>query len=565
MSIVDGATEDTVNDAQILIVDDERANLEALEVTLASTGCRLVRAQSAEEALLALLDQDFACIVLDIRMPGIGGLELAEIIKRRRRTQHVPILFLTAHLFDERDVVLGYRTGAVDYLTKPVNPDILRSKIAVFVELFRKTQALARTNEALQREVQARELAQDELRRVNQDLEQRVAERTAALQEADRRKDEFLATLSHELRTPLNAIYGWARMLRSGLLDQSAVPRAVEVIERNAQIQTQLIGDLLDVSRIVTGKLHLTSAPTSMALVIEEAAESVRMLAQSRGIEVAATIQSQATISGDADRLQQVTWNLLSNAIKFTTSGGRVDVLLEQQGREVVMTVSDTGCGIRRELLPYVFERFRQADNSTTRVHSGLGIGLTIVKHLVEAHGGAVSADSAGEGKGAVFTVRLPIDGAADAAVPADAPGAVGAGLDGRLRGISVLVVEDEEDSREMICAALASHEATPLAVSSAVEGLATLASGTRVDAIVADIAMPGMDGYAFIGRVRGGESPARTALVAVAVTAHARDEDRVRALEAGYDAHLAKPIDPARLAATLDGLLAAGTAGAVR
>jgi signal transduction histidine kinase len=556
MSAADHVPHDTApDDAQILIVDDERANLEALEVTLASTGCRLVRAQSADEALLALLDQDFACIVLDIRMPGLGGLELAEIIKRRRRTRHVPILFLTAHLLDERDIVRGYRTGAVDYLTKPINPDILRSKVAVFIDLFRKTQALARANDALQHEIMAREGAQDELRRANQDLERRVEERTAALQEADRRKDEFLATLSHELRTPLNAIYGWARMLRSGLLDPSAIPRAVEVIERNAQIQTQLIGDLLDVSRIVTGKLHLRAAPTSMALVVEEAAESVRMLAQARGVEVTTAVRSQAIIRGDADRLQQVTWNLLSNAIKFTGPGGRIDVVLERAGRDLVMTVVDTGCGIRRDLLPYIFERFRQADTSTTRVHAGLGIGLTIVKHLVEAHGGDVVADSIGEGHGATFTVRLPVDLEAEAGVAEtrDATAVLG---DGRLQGVIVLVVEDEADSRDMICAALTSHAAQPLAVGSAAEGLAVLASDVRVDAIVADIAMPGMDGYAFIDCVRRQDAIARASLAAVAVTAYARDEDRARALEAGYHAHLSKPIDPARLAATLDSLV---------
>ena len=248
---------------------------------------------------------------------------------------------------------------------------------------------------------------------MNQDLERRVAERTAELQEADRRKDEFLATLSHELRTPLNAIYGWARILRSGQFDPASLPRAIEVIERNAQIQTQLIGDLLDVSRIVTGKLHLRLAETPMALVVREAVESVRMLAQAREIELQATLRDTPAIQGDADRLQQVAWNLLSNAIKFTGPGGSVAVTLEAEDGAAVMIVRDTGCGIRRDLLPYVFERFRQADTTTTRVHSGLGIGLTIVKHLVEAHGGAVTAESAGEGLGSTFTVRLPADGAA--------------------------------------------------------------------------------------------------------------------------------------------------------
>ena len=447
----------------------------------------------------------------------------------------------------------------MDYLSKPVNPDILRSKIAVFVELFRKTRALARANDALQHEVQARERAQDALRRANQDLELRVAERTAALQEADRRKDEFLATLSHELRTPLNAIYGWSRMLRSGQLDPVTVPKAMEVIERNAQIQTQLIGDLLDVSRIVTGKLHLQATPVDLAHVVNEAVDSVRMLAHSRSIEVLASLGSVPLVSGDGDRLQQVVWNLLSNAIKFTLPGGRVWVLLEQAGEQAVLTVRDTGCGIRPDLLPYVFERFRQADNSTTRVHSGLGIGLTIVKHLVEAHGGLVTADSEGEGRGALFAVRLPLERTEFPGSPLDDGMAGGWRGEGNLHGVTVLVVEDEPDSRDMICTVLASYQARALPVSSALEGLKLLASGERIDAIVADIAMPGMDGYTFIERVRRRESPGTSDPVAVAVTAYAREEDRTRALEAGYHAHLTKPIDPTRLAATINALVSRG------
>jgi CheY-like chemotaxis protein len=287
-----------------------------------------------------------------------------------------------------------------------------------------------------------------------------------------------------------------------------------------------------------------------------EAVDSVRMLAQSRGIDVTTTVRGTPTIHGDADRLQQVMWNLLSNAIKFTGPGGRVDVTLEEEDSSTVMTVRDTGCGIRRDLLPYVFERFRQADTSTTRVHAGLGIGLTIVKHLVEAHHGTVTADSPGEGLGAVFVVRLPMQ-------PPNPEAGVGLrelgrqGGDGLLRGVTVLVVEDEDDSREMICAALASHFARPLPVGSAADGLALLASEARIDAIVADIAMPGMDGYAFIDHVRRSQPHPNAGIVAIAVTAYARDEDRARALEAGYHAHVPKPIDPAILAATLDALVA--------
>ena len=543
--------------AKILIVDDETRNLDALEVMLQPSGCVLVRAQSADEALLALLRHEFAAIILDIRMPGTSGIELANLIKQRRRTQGVPILFLTAHLMDEADVLRGYGVGAVDYLSKPVNADILRSKIAVFVDLYRKTRALVTLNDELQREVIERQRAQETVEQMNQELELRVAERTAALSlahrgvkeneerlrmamavaqmaawesdpetgrvtwsadpealfgfppgsfgvnlrlavrvhpedrtrleqglaaseragtpyeceyrivrpdgtivwitergravlgddgivekivgvsrdvsaerraeqererllvserrardEAERQsriKDEFLATLSHELRTPMNAILGWLSMLAKGEGVRNT-DHAMGVIQRNAQVQAKLIEDLLEMTRLTSGSVRLDLAPVDLTVVADAALQSLMPTAAAKGVGLTtATTPDLPMLLADARRLQQILWNLLHNAIKFTGSGGVVSLGLLSDSREVRIVVTDTGQGIPVEFLPFVFDRFRQADSSTTRDAWGLGIGLSIVKHLVELHGGVVSATSAGRDQGSTFTVQLPL------------------------------------------------------------------------------------------------------------------------------------------------------------
>ncbi|HET9531462.1 MAG TPA: ATP-binding protein, partial [Blastocatellia bacterium] len=387
---------------------------------------------------------------------------------------------------------------------------------------------------------------------------------TAELKQNSRLKDEFLATVSHELRTPLNAILGWARMLRTGRLDEENRSRAVETIERNARLQAQLIEDLLDVSRIITGKLRLNAQPVTLVTVVEAAIDSLRPSIEAKGLRLEVTLDPRAgPVSGDPDRLQQVLWNILSNAVKFTPKSGRIQVRLERINSHTEITVSDTGKGITPEFLPFVFDRFSQADGSMTRLQGGLGLGLAIVRHLVELHGGSVHAYSPGEGLGATFTVRLPLMIVQDSErFPREAaqrrhPTAghdVSFECSAMLDGLKVLVVEDEPDARELLVAVLGQCGAVVTAVASAAEGLAYIEE-SKPDVIVSDIEMPGEDGYSFIRKVRSLESRSGGRTLAAALTAYARVEDRLRALSAGFDTHVAKPVEPAEIVAVVASL----------
>ncbi|MFL5582291.1 MAG: response regulator [Gemmatimonadaceae bacterium] len=684
-------------DINILLVDDNEGNLLALEASLAAPDRNLVRASSGDEALRYLLDHDAAVILLDVYMPGIDGLETAALIRGRERSRDIPIIFLTADNAGGALLSKGYSLGAVDYILKPVEPAILRSKVAVFVELFKKTDEVKR-QAALLREKNV-ELEDANLRRLSMliELGQRLAaerdpeqvlrkfchaardivgarhaavgmfeedgqtlrhshvsghdaaaeggvletgnallgpllagrqpvrlcltdgersadvkwrgtpatsflgapilspsggngwlyltdkldaeefseadERLAATltaqaavayenarlytetEAANRAKDEFLATLSHELRTPLTAILGWARLLRGGNLPEGAAGGALETIERNAKAQAQLIDELLDVSRIVAGKLRLDTRPVELGRVIEAAVESVRPAARAKNIRLEVELEPLGgPLIGDASRLQQVAWNLLSNAVKFTPEGGRVGVLLRREGPDAQVRVEDTGQGIGAEFLPHVFDRFRQADGSTTRRHGGLGLGLAIARHLVELHGGAISADSEGEGRGASFTVRLPL-AAADSmgAGPEHAPGGgvSPSAPPAALKGLRVLVVEDETDTRQMVAFALTAAGAEVKTAARAQEALDTL-EGWTPDVLVSDIGMPGVDGYAFIGEVRRREADSGGRLPAIALTAYAGIEARRSAISAGFQTHLAKPLDPAEMVAVV-------------
>ncbi|HYP01055.1 MAG TPA: PAS domain S-box protein [Pyrinomonadaceae bacterium] len=386
-----------------------------------------------------------------------------------------------------------------------------------------------------------------ERKRVEEERERLLQE----AQEANRLKDEFLATVSHELRTPLTAILGWSHLLRGGQLEDEGAARALETIERNARSQSQLIDDLLDVSRIVTGKLRLEVVPVSPHSFIDPAVEAVRPAAEAKGVRLQKVIDTGVgAVMGDPARLQQVVWNLLTNAVKFTPRDGRVQVSLVRVNSHVEIAVSDTGAGIDPEFLPHVFERFRQADQKTTRQHGGLGLGLAIVRHLVELHGGSVRADSAGQGAGATFTVMLPI--AAVVHPRGDAEGRAHAAARNtlpphecpeRLDGVKVLVVDDEPDARELLSTGLGHCGAQVTAASSAPEALEAI-SGAKFDVLISDIGMPGEDGYELIRRVRalppgvGGSTPA------VALTAYARAEDRLRALRAGFEMHISKPVE---------------------
>jgi PAS domain S-box-containing protein len=381
-------------------------------------------------------------------------------------------------------------------------------------------------------------------------------------QEANRLKDEFLATLSHELRTPLTSVLGWARLLRTEQFDPEVTARALEAIERNAAAQANLINDLLDVSRIITGKLRLNVAPVELPAVVEAAVESLRPAAEARGVRLHVRLgDTPARVSADADRLRQVVWNLLSNAIKFTPRGGSVEVALAERAGHAEVVIADTGQGIAPEFLPHVFERFRQADGRITREHGGLGLGLAIARHLVELHGGTVRAASDGEGRGSTFTVRLPLMGIAeratskeegDAAADEQAPGPEPrASL---LSGLHVLVVEDDADARVLLAAVLESGGARVTSAASAADGLAMLRR-LRPDALIADIGMPGEDGYELLRKVRALDPSEGGATPAAALTAYARPEDRAHALAAGYQQHLPKPVHPATLTAAVAAL----------
>jgi PAS domain S-box-containing protein len=367
-------------------------------------------------------------------------------------------------------------------------------------------------------------------------------------QEANRLKDEFLGTVSHELKTPLNAILGWAHLLDMDdlKLDETKQRRAVRAIARNAQMQVELVNDLLDVSRIISGKMRLRIGPTDLPAVLNAAVEALQPAAQAKMVNLSVTVAAgTAAIQADQDRLQQVIWNLLANAIKFTPAGGRVDLHtgLSNQGAEII--VSDTGAGIAPEILPFIFDRFRQADSSTTRAYGGMGLGLAIVRHLVELHGGHVAATSAGRGRGATFTVWLPAIATTAPPLPSERAHAVTVPLGDplpTLANLRVVIVDDDQDGREVLAEILSLSGAEVLAADSAARGL-TLIEKCPPDVIVADIGMPDEDGYAFIEKVRR-LAPAR-ATPAIALTAYARNEDGERALEAGYQMHVPKPFDP--------------------
>jgi signal transduction histidine kinase/ActR/RegA family two-component response regulator len=385
----------------------------------------------------------------------------------------------------------------------------------------------------------------------------------AEAEAANRAKDEFLATVSHELRTPLHSISGWVQILSTGKLDDEASAHAFEAIQRAAKAQTRLIEDILDASRIITGKLHLEIRPVDLATIVQEALDTVRPVAGVKAIEITAEFDPRGgLVSGDSARLQQVVWNLLSNAIKFTPRGGRVSVSLKCEESHVELRVVDTGQGINPAFLPFVYDRFRQANNTSARKHGGLGLGLAIVRHLVEMHGGTVQADSQGEGLGSSFSVRLPLmiakradEGDRDAQNEAqDIP---------RLNGVRVLIVDDERDAREMLCVMLEQRGVEAQTVGSASEAFKML-QAWKPDVLVSDVGMPGEDGYALIAKVRALAPELGGRVPAVALTGYAGPEDSQRLTSAGYNICVAKPVEFAELVrtvASLTGRSAAKTA----
>ena len=377
------------------------------------------------------------------------------------------------------------------------------------------------------------------------ELKRAEAERIQLLEQAqaaNRAKDEFLAVLSHELRTPLNPILGWTQLLQNRQLDQAQTEKALAIIERNANLQVQLIDDLLDVSRIIQGRLKLQNSPVNLKRALAIALETVQLAAQAKSIHIHLDLAPVGLVQGDPTRLQQVIWNLLSNAIKFTPSGGRVDVRLAAIGTDAQIQIGDTGQGITPQFLPYVFDYFRQADSATTRSFGGLGLGLAIVRQLVELHGGTVTADSPGEGQGATFTVTLPAI-ASPEKLDAREPAAI---AQPNLAGVRVLVVEDEADTRELLVFMLEPVGMIVKTAASGAEALETITSFSP-QLLISDIGMPGMDGYELIRAIRA-LPPQQGGIPAVSLSAFSSNSDRQRSLEAGFDEHLTKPTDLERL-----------------
>src|SRR2546430_544653 len=576
---------DATDRTSILIVDDSPEKIVALESILDELGQDIVKAASGREALRHLLTRDFAVILLDVRMPVMDGFETAALIRERARSEHTPIIFVTAFP-DETHVARGYSLKAVDYIFTPVVPDVLRTKVAVFADLHQMTAQVKRQAESLrQRAAQLHRLSTASLeingaqslddmvkvvadsareilgvpravatarvhdRRIHRatspaalaapldgaenDLVMSIVRSTnflavpltrrdgrnmgdlqvsgkphgdfsqedeailvqlaqmtsiaientlyGELREANRLKDEFLATVSHELRTPLSAMLSWVWMLRRGGLDPAGSARAIEAIERNVKAQTRIVEDLLDLSRIVTGKLRLDSRLVELAPVIEMATDAITPAAEAKGITLRSSLDPAAGhVLGDADRLQQLVWNFLTNAIKFTPPGGRVDVQLARCGAEVEVRVSDTGAGISRDFLPHVFEPFRQADGSSGRKAGGLGLGLAIVRHVAELHGGRVEAHSPGEGQGSTFVLPFPPPpGPRRHRKAPPSPPAVeaAAGAVVRLDGVRVLIVEDEADTREALSLIVSQAGAAVTAVATTAAALAAFAA----------------------------------------------------------------------------------------
>ena len=721
---------ETENRINILMVDDSATNLLALESVLRAPDRNLIRANSGEEALRYLLDNEAAVVLLDVYMPGIDGLQTAELIRGREKSRDIPIIFLTANTTGQNHLSRGYSLGAVDYIVKPIEPAILRSKVAVFVELSKTTrevkrqaqllaeknrelenanldrlrklidlghemaaehdppQLLQRFCESARRLIDAEEstvaifdrdahsalhffransegqtvssgevptIIQQALRRVSTELrpvrldesdelllvenpeadnlhsflgaaivcgstprgwfyllnkkdanefteaDERLAQNLAAhvaiayenatlyaeaqthatelsmeiavrkqaeeersrllvreqaaraeAEAANRNKDEFLATLSHELRTPLTAILGWGHLLRSNKLNENEVGQAIDTIERNAKSQSQLIDDLLDVSRIITGKLQIDRAVVDLANVIEAAHDATRPAAAAKEIRFELSIEpAKSAVVGDPNRLQQVFWNLFSNAVKFSPRGGEVRVAASVENGTVRVSVADDGIGINEEFLPFIFDRFRQADGSTTREHGGLGLGLAIVRHLMDLHQGSVEVHSEGKNRGSTFTISLPL-------IPADvsAQGTTAEavllqktemqpfGSVEVLQGVRVLVVDDEPDARDLLSTILRRYGSDVRCSESAADAMEAFAEW-EPDILVSDIGMPDEDGYTLIKKVRQLDSNRAQKIPAVALTAYATDEDRMRALDAGFQTHVAKPIEP--------------------
>jgi len=555
--------------ANILMVDDQPARLLTYRAILEPLGHNLVAVNSGLEALDALMKQEFAVVLLDVKMPGMDGFETAELIHDHPRFETIPIIFVTGVHVTEFDRLKGYKAGAIDYVYIPVIPEILRSKVAVLVELYAKrrelqgvnkeladsNKALADANFALQSE-KTRELeelnghlrrANDELSRSNQSLETEIRERTRAedmLKEAVVKRDEFLAMLSHELRNPLSPLRNASHMLMQGETQDPKIIWSRGVIERQLKHMIRLVDDLLDVSRIARGKIVLVSERVNVAEIVAAAVETVQPLLEQKHQELeVGNADADLTVRGDPVRLSQVVGNLLHNAAKYTGEGGRIVLATRSSEGMAEISVCDSGIGISAESMPHIFELFTQIPSERVNTGGGLGIGLALVRALVELHGGHISASSMGLDRGSEFTLRLPLfvdkvpatNGAQ--AIPAIEPVV-------QVRR-NILIADDNQDALESLALMLRLEGHEVHCASDGEEALA-LAGQRRPEIVVLDVGMPKLDGCEVARRIRA-ESWGRDAVL-VALTGWGQEVDRRRSREAGFDMHLVKPVDPATI-----------------
>ncbi len=477
-------------------------------------------------------------LILDGQLPGMSGLEICRFLRTSLDEMALPILMLTVQ-GHKADIVEALSAGANDYLTKPYDAAELSARVG----------SMLRTRR-LHEELQLERLRLNEVSAERERLLAHAHEGWTRAEEANRGKDDFLAVVSHELRTPLNAITGWVSLLRGGRLSAEKSKHALETIDRNARSQTQLIDDLLDVSRIISGKLHVTMEVVSFESVVHLAHDAVEPTARAKRVQTSIEVEpGNYDVFGDAGRLQQVVWNLLNNAVKFTPAEGAVRLQLSS-GERVALTVSDNGRGIDGATLPFIFDRFRQAEGSMTRRFGGLGLGLAIVKHLIELHGGSVRAASPGEGSGSTFVVELERATQARASLDDQVPSNPRAS-EGELRGMRLLIVDDDDDSRDMLEHLLAGAGAEVRTAGSAKLALRALDQEIP-DVLVSDIGMPDEDGFSLIKKVRLRPANEGGGVPAVALTAYARAEDRAAAVRAGFNSHVSKPLDPTEIIAVI-------------
>jgi len=519
----------------ILMVDDQPAKLLSYEAILGPLGENLIKASSGTEALEKLLRTDIAVVLIDVHMPDLDGFELAQMIHQHPRHQRAALIFVSAVHMTDIDRLRGYEVGGVDYVSVPIVPEILRARVSVFADLYRKTQQLEQLNEELERRVSERTSALEA-------STERLRESEDALRETDRRKDEFLAMLAHELRNPLAPIRNSVEYLRMRAEEDPSVRWSHDVIDRQIDHLTRLVDDLLDVSRITRGRLEIRRERSDLGEILRGAVDTIQASIQERGqtLHVSLT-QETVWVNADVVRMTQIFLNLLDNASKFTPEGGTIWLRSERAGEDAVVRLKDTGAGITNEELPQLFQMFYQIRRSSTGSQGGLGIGLALVRRLVELHGGSVEASSEGHEQGAEFVVRLP---ALAGMAPAESNGTPHAEV-ATPAARRVLVVDDNVDSAESLAMLLrlGGHE-----IETAYDGFQAVAAAERFlpDLILLDIGLPGMDGYEVATRIR--ESSAGRELVLIAVTGWGQEEDRRRSREAGFDAHLTKPVDMAAL-----------------